>query len=159
MKKKTKKEETEAKEVKLEVKKYRGRKVSPSKQDHYVDKQELLNEIILSQKNKMITDKLSEMFTKMIEGVARRFSNLQYYGIYDDVKQDCHLLLLQKFQNFKSDLNTSCFAYFTTVIYNQMRYQLTKAKRYRDKKEAMTNTVIDYIESHRHELIGEDDDY
>lgn len=154
--KKTKKQ---SKKLEVKVKRSRGRKESASKPDHYVDKQELLSEIISSQKAGILSDRLSEMFDKMIEGVARRFPNLQYYGIYEDVKQDCHLLLLQKFQNFKAKLNTSCFAYFTTVIYNQMRYQLTKSRRQRDKKEYMINAVISYMESHKHDLIGDDDDY
>jgi DNA-directed RNA polymerase specialized sigma subunit len=111
----------------------------------YVDKVELKNEIIRSQKIGA-TDDLAEMFIKMVNGVALRFNNLSYYGILDDTKQDCLLLLLQKFRNFDTSRDTSCFAYFTTVIYNHIRYKLSKAKKDRDKLDEMTHIVREYIE-------------
>ncbi len=144
-------------------KKFTGtkRRESASKPSHYVDKAELYNEIVACQKANKVSDKLAEMFSKMIEGVSHRFPNLQYYSITDDVKQDCHLLLLQKYKNFNVKLNTSCFAFFTTVIFNQMRYQLTRAKRYKDHKDHMVNEVIEYISDNKHNYIdtGDEDEY
>jgi hypothetical protein len=131
--------------------------VKGEKPSHYIDKEKLLAEIIASQNANRVSDALSEMFSKIIEGVSHRFPNLMYYGITEDVKQDCHLLLIQKFKNFKAKKNTSCFAYFTTVVYNQMRYQLTKAKKYKEKKDFMVNSVIDYLESNGSYLLDKDD--
>lgn len=135
------------------------RKEQKSKPSHYVDKKDLLDELIVCQTAGAVSDKLSLMFDKMIEGISHRFPNLQYYGIHEDVKQDCHLLLIQKFRNFKVKLNTSCFAYFTTVIYNQMRYQLTRNRKQKDKRDHMVNEVINYLDSHRDYILGEEDDY
>lgn len=134
------------------------RPVSASKPSHYVDKADLMAEIIACQAAKKVSDKLADMFGKIIDGVSYRFPNIHYYGISDDVKQDCHLLLLQKFMNFNTAKNTSCFAYFTTVVYNQMRYQLSKSKRYKDHKDHMVKEVIDYMETNRGHILGEDDD-
>lgn len=174
--KKSKKKQKKAREVerrspKLKKKKEKSlantstsgtkRKTSDSKPSHYVDKLELLNEVVQCQKCNQVSDKLAEMFGKMIEGVSHRFSNLQYYDISDDVKQDCHLLLLQKYKNFKAKLNTSCFAFFTTVIFNQMRYQLTKARRHKDHRDHMVNAVIDFMENRKHEFVDtyDEDEY
>lgn len=132
------------------------RPVSASKPSHYVDKNELLQEIILSQKANRVSDKLAEMFGKIIEGVSHRFPNLQYYNIADDVKQDCHLLLIQKLKNFKAKKKTSCFAFFTTIIYNQMRYQLTRVRRYKDNRDHMVNRVIEYLEANQNPFFDKD---
>jgi len=144
------------KEKPPEPKRSNKRPVSASKPSHYVDKIQLLNEIVACQKASKVSDLLADMFGKIIEGVSHRFPNLQYYNISDDVKQDCHLLLLQKYKNFKAKLKTSCFAYFTTVVYNQMRYQLTRARRYKDHRDHMVNSVVSYLESQKHHFIDED---
>lgn len=130
--------------------------VKGNRPSHYVDKDILLQEIIKSQKDNKVSDELSLMFGKIIEGVSHRFPNLLYYGIIDDVKQDCHLLLLQKFQNFKAKKKTSCFAYFTTIIYNQMRYQLTKARRHKENRDHMVKSVIDYLEVNKTHFLDDD---
>jgi DNA-directed RNA polymerase specialized sigma24 family protein len=134
------------------------RPVSPSKSSHYIDKEELFNEIVSSQTNNQVSDKLAEMFGKIIDGVSHRFSNLQYYDILDDVKQDCYLLLIQKYKNFNIEKNTSCFAYFTTVVYNQIRYQLSRSKRYRDNKENMINAVVEFVEAHKQHFLDDKED-
>jgi hypothetical protein len=154
------KKKTEAPVVEPPKPKFTGtrRKEVASKPSHYVDKKELYDEVVLCQKKNKFTEKLAEMFGKMIEGVSHRFPNLQYYAISDDVKQDCHLLLLQKYKNFNAELNTSCFAFFTTVIFNQMRYQLTRAKRYKDHRDHMVNAVVEYIEEHKHNFIDTHDE-
>jgi DNA-directed RNA polymerase specialized sigma24 family protein len=144
------------KKAKEEVVRKNKLPTSPSKSSHYVNKEELLNEIIGCQENDLFSDKLAEMFGKMIDGVTLRFPNLQYYSIHEDAKQDCFLLLIQKYKNFKAKKKTSCFAYFTTIIYNQMRYQLSRAKRYKDHRDVMVNSVVNYMESHRDYFLDND---
>jgi len=122
------------------------RQTNNDRKKHYVDKAALIKEIGECQQNNVVSDELAEMFIKIVEGVAHRFVNLSYYGIFEDVKQDCLLLLLQKYQNFDLTRNSSCFAYITTIVYNQMRYQLTKAKKYKDRKDDMTKKVKNSID-------------
>jgi len=122
------------------------RKVNNDKKKHYVDKKELVAQVELSQNISQVTDELAEMFQKIVDGVAHRFGNLQYYGISDDVKQDCLLLLIQKYKNFDLTRNSSCFAYITTIIYNQMRYQVSKAKKYKERNDEIAKHVREYID-------------
>lgn len=122
------------------------RKVNNDKKKHYVDKAELVAQVAKSQDTDKVTEELAEMFIKIVDGVAHRFGNLQYYGINEDVKQDCLLLLIQKYKNFDLTRNSSCFAYITTIIYNQMRYQVSKAKKYKDRHDEISKQVKEYVD-------------
>jgi len=120
--------------------------VNNNKSKHYVDKTELVNEVSKCQGSDKVSEELAIMFQSIVDGVAHRFGNLQYYGINEDVKQDCLLLLLQKYQNFDPSRGTSCFAYITTVVYNQMRYQVSKAKKYKDRNDEISKHIREYID-------------
>lgn len=123
------------------------RKTAKKRASDYVDKDELLAEIINAQATDQVSEELATMFIKIVDGVSHKFQNLQYYGITDDVKQDCLVLLLQKYKNFDTTRKTSCFAYITTCVYHHMMYQLTKAKKYNDGRERVRKRVKDYYES------------
>jgi len=122
------------------------RKVNNDKQKHYVDKDELIKEVGVCQTNDVVSEELAMMFQKIVDGVAHRFGNLQYYGITEDVKQDCLLLLIQKYKNFDITRNSSCFAYITTIVYNQMRYQTTKAKKYKERHDMIAKHVREHVD-------------
>jgi DNA-directed RNA polymerase specialized sigma24 family protein len=122
------------------------RKVNNDTKRHYVDKKELVAEVAKSQKQDQVTEELAEMFIKIVNGVAHRFGNLQYYGIGDDVKQDCLLLLIQKYKNFDLERKSSCFAFMTTIVFNQMRYQVGKAKKYKERHDEMSKRVKEYVD-------------
>jgi len=128
------------------------RKECNDKKKHYVDKKELREELIASQAANEVSDELAEMFIKITEGVAHRFNNLDYYGILEDVKQDCLLLLCEKYINFDPEKRnergqkTSPFAFLTTIVYNQMRYKVSKAKRHKEKKDEITKRAKDLID-------------
>jgi len=128
------------------------RKTATSNKNHYVDKQELVDEVKSCQDNDLVSDALAEMFIKIVDGVVLRFPNAKYYGVEDDVKQDCLLLLCKKYKNFDTKKGTSCFAYMTTVIYNQLRYQCTRVKKYKDRKDHLTEKVREYAAEHLEEF-------
>jgi len=119
---------------------------------HYVDKTLLREELIRCKKQKKVSDELAEMFSKIVDGVAHRFGNLDYYGVVEDVKQDCLLLLCQKFSNFDPNMKTvkgnktSPFAFLTTIVYNQMRYKVSKEKRHKDKRDEMITRAHQALE-------------
>ena len=131
------------------------RKVCNDAKKHYVDKKELREELISSQAAGVVSDKLADMFIKITYGVALRFGNLDWYGIMEDVKQDCLLLLCQKYKNFDPDKvndsgnKTSPFAFLTTIVYNQMRYKVSKAKTSKEKIDTLgkrVRKVVDRVE-------------
>lgn len=123
------------------------RKTAKKRSSDYIDKDELLAEVAKAQKTDEVSEELASMFIKIVDGVCHKFHNLQYYGITDDVKQDCLVLLLQKYKNFDITRKTSCFAYITTCVFNQIRYQLGKAKKYNDGREKVRKRVKDFYES------------
>ena len=122
------------------------RKVNNNKKKHYVDKEELRDEIERCKNAGEVSDELAEMFMKITQGVSYKFSNLSYYGILEDVKQDCLCLLLRKYNNIDVSRGTSCFSYVTTCVYNHMRYQLGKAKKYKDRIDLISETVRDHVQ-------------
>ena len=128
------------------------RKECNDKSKHYVDKKELREELISSKEAGKVSDNLADMFIKITNGVAYRFGNLEYYGIMDDVKQDCLLLLLQKYSNFDPEMRnergqkTSAFAFTTTIVYNHMRYRVSRAKSRKNKHDEMTKKAKEFIE-------------
>jgi uncharacterized protein YggL (DUF469 family) len=130
------------KKNKEDKKSVKRRPRSKKKKTHYIDNDEFAKEVKKSQDLGFVTDELANMFIKLVDGVALMFNNLKYHGIEEDVKQDCLLLLIQKYTKYDCNANSSCFAYFTTVATRQIMYQLTKNKTYKDRcgeiaKEAM----------------------
>lgn len=113
---------------------------------HYVDKEELRKEVARCQVSQEVSEELALMFIKIVNGVAHKFSNLQYYGVIEDAKQDCLELLLKKYKNFNPDLKTSSFAFFTTIVYRHMQYQTTRAKRHKERTDDLNQKVIDFLE-------------
>lgn len=129
------------------------RKECNDSKKHYVDKKELREEIIQCKKDGQASEKLAEMFIKITKGVGLRFKNLDYYGVMDDVQQDCLLLLCQKFMNYDPERRskttgqkTSPFAFLTTIVYNHMRYKVTREKSRKEKNDNMTQTAMRFIE-------------
>ena len=124
---------------------------------HYVDKEELRLEVISCKKSGVVSDNLANMFIQIVNGVAHRFSNLQYYGVIEDAKQDCLELLLKKYNNFDPEKESidektgklkkaSSFAFFTTIVYRHMQYQTTRAKRMKERTDDLNQKVIDFLE-------------
>jgi DNA-directed RNA polymerase specialized sigma24 family protein len=115
--------------------------------NHYIDKKELRAELIACIERDEVSEELAHMFIKIVKGVSLRFNNLSYYGITDDVQQECLLLLLQKYKNFDPERKTasgddaSVFAFLTTIVYNQIRYNLSRAKKEKERMDYMTTTV------------------
>jgi len=132
-----------------------NRKVCNDTKKHYVDKKELRAEIIQCTKEGKVSDKLADMFIKIVDGVGLRFNNLEYYGVMDDVKQDCLVLLLQKYNNYDPERRskttgqkTSPFAFLTTIVYHQMMYKVSREKTRKEKINHMTQTARRFIEKH-----------
>ena len=134
------------------------RKENNDHKQHYVNKIDLREELIACKKSGVVSPSLEAMFIKIVDGVALHFSNLEYFGVLDDIKQDCLLLLVQKYQNFDPNkrndrgTTTSSFAFLTSIVFNQMRYQASKTKRYRDKLHDLNQRIITILEAHEGEI-------
>lgn len=123
------------------------RKENNKTETHYVQKDDLRNELIKCKETNTISPELEQMFIKIVNGISLRFQNLFYYGIMEDVKQNCLLLLIQKYKNFdpdketKSGAKTSPFAFLTTIVYRQMIAELHKAKKYKKNQDNLIEKI------------------
>lgn len=106
---------------------------------NYVDKKELLREVIASKANLKpgqedldvagaMTKKLSDTLYKMVEGIASKpcFSG---YSYIDDMKADAHLNICHKWHKFDETRFDNAFAYYTTMIYRSFFGTLGKEKK------------------------------
>ena len=78
-------------------------------------------------------DELIQNFELLIKNI---FDGFKFQGVeFDDVKQDCFLLIFVKIKNFSPEKGTA-FNFFTTVILNNIRLMYSKEKRQKEKVQA-----------------------
>jgi len=78
-------------------------------------------------------EELIENFDLLIKNI---FDGFKFNGVeYDDVRQDCFLLIFSKILNFSPDKGTA-FNFFTTVILNNIRLLYSKEKKQKEKVQA-----------------------
>ena len=87
-------------------------------------------------------DELIENFELLIKNI---FDGFKFQGVeFDDVKQDCFLLIFVKIKNFSPDKGTA-FNFFTTVILNNIRLMYSKEKRQKEKVQAYLAKVKEQL--------------
>ena len=87
-------------------------------------------------------DELIENFELLIKNI---FDGFKFQGVeFDDVKQDCFLLIFVKIKNFSPDKGTA-FNFFTTVILNNIRLMYSKEKRQKEKVQAYLAKVREQL--------------
>ena len=87
-------------------------------------------------------DELIENFELLIKNI---FDGFKFQGVeFDDVKQDCFLLIFVKIKNFSPDKGTA-FNFFTTVILNNIRLLYSKEKRQKEKVQAYLAKVKEQL--------------
>jgi len=78
-------------------------------------------------------EELIENFDLLIKNI---FDGFKFQGVeFDDVRQDCFLLVFVKIKNFSPNKGTA-FNFFTTVILNNIRLMYSKEKRQKEKVQA-----------------------
>ena len=78
-------------------------------------------------------EELIENFDLLIKNI---FDGFKFQGVeFDDVRQDCFLLVFVKIKNFIPNKGTA-FNFFTTVILNNIRLLYSKEKRQKEKVQA-----------------------
>ena len=105
---------------------------------------ERFEKVIASYKTHPATweDELIENFELLIKNI---FDGFKFQGVeFDDVKQDCFLLIFVKIKNFSPDKGTA-FNFFTTVILNNIRLMYSKEKRQKEKVQAYLAKVKEQL--------------
>lgn len=87
-------------------------------------------------------EELIENFDLLIKNI---FDGFKFNGVeFDDVRQDCFLLIFVKIKNFSPEKGTA-FNFFTTVILNNIRLMYSKEKRQKEKVQAYLAKVKDQL--------------
>lgn len=87
-------------------------------------------------------DELIENFELLIKNI---FDGFKFQGVeFDDVKQDCFLLIFVKIKNFSPEKGTA-FNFFTTVVLNNIRLMYSKEKRQKEKVQAYLAKVREQL--------------
>lgn len=85
---------------------------------------------------------LLENFDLLIKNI---FDGFKFTGVeFDDVRQDCFLLIFVKIKNFSPEKGTA-FNFFTTVILNNIRLLYSKEKRQKEKVQAYLAKVKEQL--------------
>jgi DNA-directed RNA polymerase specialized sigma subunit len=87
-------------------------------------------------------EELIENFDLLIKNI---FDGFKFNGVeFDDVRQDCFLLIFVKIKNFSPEKGTA-FNFFTTVILNNIRLLYSKEKRQKEKVQAYLAKVKEQL--------------
>lgn len=134
-KKVTKKKVTKkkvAKKKKLVVKKKRRRR---TKHD-YIDKKELLAEVITCKEVDLMSDKLA----KMLQLIAKKFAqsrNLAGYTYSEDMQAFAMMMLVKTWRAFKPEKSSNAFAFYTQCIKNSFIQFLNQEKAHRNVRDKL----------------------
>lgn len=117
---------------KLVVKKKRRRR---TKHD-YIDKKELLAEVIACKEVDVMSDKLA----KMLQLIAKKFAqsrNLAGYTYSDDMQAFAMMMLVKTWRAFKPEKSNNAFAFYTQCIKNSFIQFLNQEKAHRNVRDKL----------------------
>ncbi len=117
---------------KLVVKKKRRRR---TKHD-YIDKKELLAEVIACKEVDVMSNKLA----KMLQLIAKKFAqsrNLAGYTYSDDMQAFAMMMLVKTWRAFKPEKSSNAFAFYTQCIKNSFIQFLNQEKAHRNVRDKL----------------------
>lgn len=117
------------------------------KNEHYVNRQELMKELKKYKKDKVISEELGVMFLKIASKLATK-KNFSGYSYKDEFISDAVYRMVTQID--KIDLNhPKCnpFAYLTQICKFKMIAKISAEKRYQEIKESLKSDYIDNFES------------
>lgn len=132
------------KDIEVEQPKTRRKRVKKGTK-LYIDKNEMMDELIHYNKTGEISDVLCEMFLKLAVRYTSR-PNLSGYTYREDFVGAGVLRMISQIDKF--DINHEAknpFAYFTQVVHNETMQVLNKEKKQRMIKEGLREKVWDEI--------------
>lgn len=152
------KENTEdsLKVIKKTKKKVTKKKVA--KKRNYLNNKDFLHEIKLSHERNEITDKLAQMFMKLIDRYASKSRFAVTESFKDDMKCFALMTLVKVWRSFNAKKSQNPFAYYTTVVTNafyQFQNQERKQKNIKNEmlieidKSPSYSYMVEYEESLR----------
>ena len=111
----------------------------------YVNNSEMLQELIIYSEQKIITNKLGEMFMK----IAKRFTNMYSFSNYifrDELISSAVYRMIEYIDKFDvKRKNPNPFCYFTQIAYNQILTVIRKEKQQLYIKNTCRDNIWDEL--------------
>ena len=131
------------------------RKTPKKKEEGYLSNKEMLAELLICQKNDVISDKLGKMFMILATRYATKI-NFSGYSYRDEMVSNGIVsccAALHKFDVTKSK-TPNPFAYYTSIIHNCFIQILNKEKRQQEIRDALLisngmNPSYGFLEKHK----------
>lgn len=112
------------------------KRVATKRAKPYVDKQEMLHEILHYRQTGTISEQLHLTFYQMAQNISMK-GNWRGYTWREDMVQDAYLKCVEKIDKFNPDKFDNPFAYFTTLIFNTYMDYIGKEKKFKEAKSIM----------------------
>ena len=106
------------------------------KKKKYLNNADLLAEVIKSQEQGKMNDKLAHMLQMLCDGFARKPSYVNYTYL-DDMKAYAMLMLVKTWHKFNPEKSKNPFSFYTQCIYHSFIQFLHSERKQRDIRDVM----------------------
>jgi hypothetical protein len=122
----------------------RNGEIMPKKKNHYIDNEEMLQELISFKENGTLSENLHLMFYEMAKkiGTKPRFSG---YTWIEDMVSDAYLKCCNVAHKFDPDKTQNPFGYFSTVIIHYFWDALQGEDKQKKVKERLRDEQLAMI--------------
>lgn len=103
---------------------------------YYIDRKELLAEVIASKAVGRMSDRLAAMLSLLTEKYAKK-SNFARYTYNDDMQGYARMMLVKSWQAFKPEKSDNPFAFYTQCIKNSFKQFLNQEKKQRNIRDEL----------------------
>ena len=120
------------------------------KNNHYVNNEDFMKEIILYHETGKYSDELWIMFYDIAKNYATKSKFNRNYSLLDDMITNAVLRCLRYINSFNYKEQFNPFAYFTTVIHNSFLQTIAKEKIQEKKKwKELGRLIEDYVDENQ----------
>lgn len=129
---------------------------------NYLNNNSLLQEVIKSKEQGEMTDELVKMLMLLIDRIGSK-GNYSGYSFLDDMKGNAALTLVRVWMKFNPERSSNPFAYYTQVIENAFKQDLTSERNQRNIRDALLmdhdkNPSHTYAEAYQQRIRAEIDE-
>jgi hypothetical protein len=116
------------------------RKLTPEDKNYYINKDEMTEQLRISQEQGHCSEELGRMFMLIANRYSTKY-NFWQYTYRDEMVSRAIVRCLHKMKTFDLSRKTSPLCYFTMVIFNEFRQVLNKEKRQHLIRESFSDHV------------------